>query len=442
MAKNKRKSSKRSTNSNELLQEAIKFHQSGDIEKARYRYTKVLKSDPSNVNAMNFYGMLESQHGDLALSERLLKRSVSLDPVYADALNNLGNCLKIQGKIEEAEQTYHRAHNLRPIDINPMINLGVLARSSGNLEDAESWYGKALSIDANSTIALVCLAGLQEAQGKTDDALQSYQKALEIDEKYTPLFVNYGKLLTRLDRRDEAVELFKKQLQHNPDDATAQHMLFALSGEHTPDRASDNFVSTLFDRFATSFDQVLGTLEYAAPKLVGDLVGKYYPETRHSLNVLDAGCGTGLCGEYLRPVAQNIIGIDLSGEMLRRAKLCEHYDSLVKAEIIEYLTTARSKFDLIVSADTFCYFGKMDEVCHAASSILNQDGKFIFTVERHSEDTPDYLLQTHGRYSHSNAYIQRCLTEAGFSILTNDVVTLRKERGEPVKGMLVCAGIE
>ena len=247
--------------------------------------------------------------------------------------------------------------------------------------------------------------------------------------------------MTRLDRREDAVDLYKKQLQHNPDDATAQHMLFALSGEHTPDRASDNFVSTLFDRFATSFDQVLDKLEYAAPKLVGDLVTEIYPDTINSLNVLDAGCGTGLCGEYLRPLAQNIIGIDLSGEMLRRAKLCEHYDSLVKAEIIEYLTTARCKFDLIVSADTFCYFGKMNEVCHAAFSILNPNGKFIFTVEKHTEDTLDYQLQTHGRYSHSNAYIQRCLTDAGFTVLTNDVVTLRKERSEPVKGMLVCAGV-
>ena len=441
MAKINRKSSRRSIKTKDLLQEAIKHHQSGDIEKARYRYTKVLKSDPGNVSAMNFYGMLESQHGDLALAERLIKRSVSLDPLYADAVNNLGNCLKIQGKIEEAEETYQHAHELRPVDINPIINLGVLARSSGNLEESENWYEKALSIDANNTIALVCLAGLQEAQGNPDDALKTYQKALDIDDTYTPLFVNYGKLLTRLDKKEEAAELFKKQLKHNPDDATAQHMLFALSGEHTPDRASDNFVSTLFDRFATSFDQVLGTLEYAAPKLVGDLVGEFYPETRNSLDVLDAGCGTGLCGEYLRPVAQNIIGIDLSGEMLRRAKLCEYYDSLVKAEIIEYLTTARSKFDLIVSADTFCYFGKMDEVCCAAFSILNPNGKFIFTVERHKEDNSDFLLQTHGRYSHSNAYIQRCLVEAGFSVLTNDVVTLRKERGEPVKGMLVCAGV-
>ena len=442
MAKSKRKSLKRARSDSDILQEAINYHQSGEIEKARYRYTKILKTDPSNVNAANFYGMLESQHGDLAIAERLLKRSVSLDPLYADALNNLGNCLKIQGKLEEAEDAYRRAHEIKPVDINPMINLGVLARSSGNPEQADHWYAKALSINANSNIALVCLAGLQEARGNYDAALENYQKALKIDETYAPLFVNYGRLLTRLDRREDAADLYKKQLQHNPDDATAQHMLFALSGEHTPDRASDNFVVTLFDRFATSFDQVLDKLEYAAPKLVGDLVTEFYPDAINSLNVLDAGCGTGLCGEYLRPLAQSIIGIDLSGEMLRRAKLCEHYDSLVKAEIIEYLHTSRNKFDLIVSADTFCYFGKMEEVCHAAFAVLNKSGKFIFTVEQHLQDNTDYFLHTHGRYSHSEAYIQRCLKDAGFSVLTNQTVTLRKERSEPVKGILVCAGVE
>lgn len=440
MAKNQRKSSKRIKNASDILQEAIKYHQSGEIEKAKYRYTKILKSDPSNVNALNFYGMLESQHGDLGLAERLITRSVSLDPSYADAQNNLGNCLIIQGKIDEADKTYRRAHELRPVDINPMINLGVLARCSGEFEEAENWYAKALAINEKSNIALVCLAGLQEARGQYDDAMASYQKALEIDDTFTPLFANYGKLLTRLNRPEDAARLYEKQLQHNPDDATAQHMLFALSGENTPDRASNNFVSTLFDRFATSFDQVLETLEYKAPLLVGELVREYYPQTDNSLSVLDAGCGTGLCGEHLRPVAKNIIGIDLSGEMLRRAKLCEHYDALVKTEIIEYLQTTKSEFDLIVSADTFCYFGKMDEVCQAAFAVFNKDGKFIFTVEQHLEDTPEYLLQTHGRYSHSKTYIERCLTNAGFSILTNQTVTLRKERGEPVRGMLICAG--
>ena len=38
-----------------------------------------------------------------------------------------------------------------------------------------------------------------------------------------------------------------------------------------------------------------------------------------SWDVLDAGCGTGLCGPGLRGRAGRLVGVDLSPEMLKRA---------------------------------------------------------------------------------------------------------------------------
>ena len=36
--------------------------------------------------------------------------------------------------------------------------------------------------------------------------------------------------------------------------------------------------------------------------------------------MLDAGCGTGLCGPLIAPHARRLVGVDLSGQMLAHAR--------------------------------------------------------------------------------------------------------------------------
>ena len=82
-------------------------------------------------------------------------------------------------------------------------------------------------------------------------------------------------------------------------------------------------------------------------------------EPSHRLDVLDAGCGTGLCGALVAPFARRLTGVDLSDGMLAHAKDKNVYHALVKAELTEYLRANREAFDLIVSADTLVYFGDL-----------------------------------------------------------------------------------
>ena len=71
--------------------------------------------------------------------------------------------------------------------------------------------------------------------------------------------------------------------------------------------------------------------------------------------MLDAGCGTGLCGPLVAPYARRLTGVDLSAGMLAQAKEKNVYDELFKVELTEYLRDHTEAFDLIVSADTLVY---------------------------------------------------------------------------------------
>ena len=133
-----------------------------------------------------------------------------------------------------------------------------------------------------------------------------------------------------------------------------------------PPRASDAYVETTFDGFAASFDAKLTRLGYRAPGLVADAVRLACGAEARGLRILDAGCGTGLCGPEVRPMAEKLVGVDLSGGMLEKAALTGAYDVLERAELTAYLAAHPGAFDVVLSADTLCYFGALEAFAEAA----------------------------------------------------------------------------
>jgi predicted TPR repeat methyltransferase len=240
---------------------------------------------------------------------------------------------------------------------------------------------------------------------------------------------------------EKARDVFGHWLAREPDNPVAAHMLSACAGADVPPRASDAYVRASFDSMAESFDEHLADLDYQAPRLIGQSFSRAWPVPRAGLDVLDAGCGTGLCAAWLRPHARTLVGVDLSAGMLRRAERLRQYDRLVEAELTQFLQSQQDAWDAIVSADTLCYFGALDRLFEAAARALRSGGRLLFTVEQALDPgETGYRLQPHGRYSHAQAYVASQLERAGMSV--DSIVTdkLRKESGRDVAGLVVTAG--
>ena len=207
-----------------------------------------------------------------------------------------------------------------------------------------------------------------------------------------------------------------------------------------PARASNGFVERTFDSFAASFESKLEQLSYRAPALVAAMLEDAGLEPSKRLDVLDAGCGTGLCGPLVAPYARRLAGVDLSEGMLAHAREKHVYDALTRAELTDYLRDNRGAFDLIVSADTLVYFGDLEGVLAAAAGALRADGLFVFTLERAAGHGAHagYRLELHGRYSHARAAVERWLAAAGLQSEIADA-DLRMESGAPVAGLVIRA---
>ena len=218
-------------------------------------------------------------------------------------------------------------------------------------------------------------------QGRVKEAVEQYCKLITLIPNQPEARKLLGVAYYMLGQYEAAADVYRKWLAVEPDNPVAKHQLAACSGEQIPARASDAYVESTFDRFADSFDAKLEHLSYRAPQLIADALARAAGAPGKGLAVLDAGCGTGLCGPLIEPFVSRLVGVDLSGRMLARAKSRNVYDVLVKAELTAYLQSQSRAFDVILSADTLVYFGPLEDMLKAAHGALRARGLLLFTVE-------------------------------------------------------------
>lgn len=421
---------------------AIQLQQSNDLDAAEAIYKQILEAVPEQADALHFLGVLNFQRGHSETAIKLIRRACELIPNHPDCYINLGNVLAENSQFAEASTAYRHALELAPERADVYNNLGVVFKLLGRWEEAEASYLQAIELEPTATSAYNNLGLLHASRGRIKEAVHYYclsiAKTPDNPDSRRLLGIAYytqGKL-------GEAAKVFEDWLEVDPDNPVARHMLAACSGESVPDRAADDYVEQTFDRFADSFDsQLQGKLHYRAPELVVDALERTLSANTASLDILDAGCGTGLCGPLLRPYARQLSGVDLSGGMLLKADARQCYDTLTKVELTAFIAAQSGSFDAIISADTLVYFGPLETVFAAARQALRSKGLLIFTVEQlpPDRDEASFALNPHGRYAHGRQYIESTLTEAGFDARSIDAADLRTEGGTPVKGWVVTA---
>ena len=179
---------------------------------------------------------------------------------------------------------------------------------------------------------------------------------------------------------------------------------------------------------------MVGDLEYQAPERLREALDATVGAAS-GLRVLELGCGTGLFGIQVRSRAASLTGIDLSPEMVERARARGIYDALEVAEITEFLNrNSDPNFDLIVACDTLIYFGDLTLALAPAAKRLKPGGYVAFTVEQ--DETGSYKLTDSGRYAHSSAHIRSAAEAAGLKPLQISSGLLRYEYGQEVKGLI------
>lgn len=407
----------------EELRIAMAAHKAERFDEAEAGYLRVLEARPDHAKALYYLGLLQFHRGDTAAAIKFVQRCLNFARTSGPGWNTLGGLFVAAGRKAEARDAYRRATLVAPAM-------------------AEAWYNYG-----------ICLRDEGDAEG----AIGALRASLAREPGYSRSYEALATVLYQAGRTQEAAGVYREWAAQEPQSAKARHMVAAVSQHDVPARAADDYVRELFDGAARSFDANLGKLNYRAPSLVVEAlvrevqgesarghVAPAEPVDRHAAlalaSVLDAGCGTGLCGPLLRRHCGRLVGVDLSSQMVERARARECYDELVVDELSAFMRSRARAFDAIVSADTLVYFGALEEPLRAAHDALQNEGVLVFTVESLPPTAPQgYVLEAHGRYAHSEQYIRSAAAVAGFTVRVFEPATLREESGAPVSGAVITA---
>lgn len=384
------------------LDAAFALHRAGRLDEAAAAYRAIAPDDAVYLDALHLLGIVAGQQGRHDEAVELLTRVTAQRPDFLPALSNLGNAQLAGGQPAAALASFE----------------GVLAGQAGDLFATR---GRARSL---------------YALGRLSEALAGYDATLALDPGCVISQMQCGDVLLRLGRRDEGVQALQRALALGVDAQRAQHTRFVLASvgeDEMPQQAPAAYVKELFDGYAEGFDQALvQELDYRTPGLLAELL-KDQPDA--TLAVLDLGCGTGLCGPFLRPRAARLVGVDLSDKMLAKAGQRGLYDGLDCAELTAWLAACAERFDLVVAADVFVYLGDLSAVFGGVRRVLRPGGRFLFSVEAALEGEVE--LGASRRYRHALPYLQRLAAQQGFEPEQAVSSVLRRNLDADVRGHLL-----
>jgi len=378
---------------------ALALHRSGHLDDAAALYREVLAREPSHFGSLHLLGVIAGQCSRYAEAVALIEQAIRVDPNVAAAHANIGNAQLALGFFDKAVTSYQRALALQPAHRQALMGQGKALWSLGQLTDA----------------------------------LASYDAALEIEPDCGESLMNRGDILLVIGRKADGVASLRRAVACGADAERIRFVLASMGAETVPDKAPAGYLTDLFDNYANRFEaELVEILRYRTPELLEQLVLRDSP--RAPLDILDLGCGTGLCGTLMRPMARRLTGVDLSANMLAHARERAVYSDLECLELTDYLERCDAEFDLVISADVFIYLGDLAPVFTGVRRALRPGGRFAFSVE--AGDPQEWELAATRRYRHSRPYLERLAAAHGFVVEAMEKDVLRREAGDPVDGHL------
>ena len=201
----------------DLFNDALKNHRTGDLVKACKSYKKLHKIAPKNPAILALYGAVNSQMENNNFALKLLSKAIESGSIDSDTFNNRGVVLKRLGRLEEALSDFNRALSIDPNNAFALNNSGQILKERGDLSQALKNFNLAISLNKNYADAYNNRGKTLFLQGKVEDALMNYKEAILLKPDLEDGYYNLGTALAKLKHFVHAIKAFDRAIELKSD---------------------------------------------------------------------------------------------------------------------------------------------------------------------------------------------------------------------------------
>jgi predicted TPR repeat methyltransferase len=412
------------------LAEQEKFEEAADTMK------QVLAINPRHRPARIGFINALMQLQRYAEAEECCNLLVKSDQRDAEALTLLGKLHKLKGEFVAALARFDQALSVDPGLVSAHMNKGLVLRAMGNDHAAIESFSQASRLAPDNPAVWFIKGMTHIATNALEQAAEDLEEAFRLNPRDVAAGGQLASVYRHLRRIPESVEVSRRILAVDPDNVRAKFYLQAFGnqeGDQAVQRIPREVAESTYSQadVGKNFEASLRAgLEYKAPDVLNDAVRALCGQRESGLDILEIGCGTGLCGSRFADIARMLVGTDLSTRMLDVAREKNAYTDLYVADLIDVLSENTSAFDLVIAMDVLCYFGDLTDIFRKCHDTLRANGVFALSVEKPDNDEL-WLLHPYGHFVHSLRHLQQAASSTGFEELFVKEMVLRREALEP-----------
>lgn len=421
-----------------LIKKAMNRQKAGDPKAAESIYKKILRDNEQHLDAAYLLGALYAEQGNITAALKYSLQADAIPPASYRVKNNLGNLYRLQEDFATAIAYFQAALRLNPEFAEAYNNLGITYHHCNQLDDAIATYRLAVALHPGFLAALFNLGNAYWDNGNLLDAAECYLRTLELDPDYRLAHDRLASYYIDKGTNETAIIHLNRCLDLDPADACGARIRLAYVSGVTP---ALNFPVELIQRTylkkARHWDDDVQRKDMAflGPRIIEQAVYAIKPALTQPLDILDLGCGTGLCGPFLRPLCGTLTGVDISAAMLAQAKPKQIYDQLVCQDITAFLLDHPPSYDLVVASGVLIFYAALDPVFRAIANSLRPGGYLVFTV--YKSDSQDYSIRSNFHFAHHPDYLRHTAEFCGLKVIDLREVIHEYDKGAAQPGFVV-----
>lgn len=411
------------------------YYAQGKLDDATHYYRAAIAEQTDYVDAYYNLGLALTKQNKFSEAIETYKKILPLAPDHFAARFQLASALMHEQNIEDAIRIFLRIAEVHPNHFETQTNLASCYVNIGDLKTAKQYYTKALELSPEDSQILFNLGVIHMQQGNIDSAIRFYQRAAQIEPDNFSVHNNLGIACLAKQHIGFALEHFKEALRIQPNNKAIQHTIKIMSGHENLLTSPPEYITSLFDSYADHYEShLLKALDYQVPELLQNALLKVTHPPKQNWDIIDLGCGTGLCGSIVKPYAKTLIGVDLSAKMLEIAAQKNIYDELITSDLTHFLKNKKSTYDLVIAGDVFVYIGDLAPLFSEISTALREKGFLVFNAEIEINEESDFKINQSGRFLHHKKYLEILAANNNFSVAFYQTSITRTQNNEPVYG--------